>query len=84
MLAHPVVSHKFLFLSLPGHESLEHFGHNIYTRGMLSVTRGTAPTATGHALNRLILLQLRLGYATDAGCVEIRLFSLNAPEATQL
>ncbi len=46
------------------------------------ITRGTASTATTDALDRLILLELRLGHAADTGGAEVGLLGLDATEAT--
>lgn len=48
------------------------------------VTAGTAPTPTTNALNRLLLFQLRLGHAADAGGIEVCLFGLDAAETAEL
>lgn len=48
------------------------------------VRRGTTPASTAHTLNSLILLQLHFRYPADAGRAEVRLFSLDARQATKL
>lgn len=48
------------------------------------VTARTAPTPTTNALNRLLLFQLRLGHAADAGGIEVCLFGLDAAETAEL
>lgn len=48
------------------------------------VTTRTAPTPTTNALNCLLLFQLRLGHAADAGGIEVCLFGLDAAETAEL
>lgn len=55
-----------------------------YQIPILSVRRRATPASTAHTLYSLIFLQLRFGYPTDAGCVEVGLFGLDAGKAAQL
>jgi len=48
------------------------------------VTASTSPAPTADTLNRLVLLQLRLGHTTDTSRVEIRLFRLDTAQAAEL
>jgi len=49
-----------------------------------SVRAAAAPAPAAHALDRLVLLQLRLGHAADARGVEVGLLGLDAAQAAQL
>lgn len=44
----------------------------------------TTPATTANALNRLLLFQLGLGHAADAGGIEICFFGLDAAETAEL
>jgi hypothetical protein len=48
------------------------------------ITARASPTPTAHALDILLLLQLRLGDAADARCAEVGFFGLDAAEAAEL
>lgn len=48
------------------------------------VAASTSVAATADTLNRLVLLELRLGHSADTCGVEIRLFRLNTAQTTQL
>lgn len=54
------------------------------TSAFLLVAASTAVAATADTLNRLVLLELRLGHSADTCGIEIRFFRLDTAQATQL
>lgn len=50
----------------------------------LLVAASTAVAATADTLNRLVLLELRLGHSADTRGIEIRFFRLDTAQTTQL
>jgi hypothetical protein len=62
---------------------MESFSHRPTSASIL-VAASTAVAATADTLNRLVLLELRLGHSADTRGIEIRLFRLDTAQTTQL
>jgi hypothetical protein len=62
---------------------MESFSHRPTSASIL-VAASTAVAATADTLNRLVLLELRLGHSADTRGIEICLFRLDAAQTTQL